>query len=83
MDRMRIGIPSLAEGIKHKLGQVSGPSCQFVGNTEARRMCQSEKFRLWEISDQMPQVLQQVIYEEKKEMEEENADYKRFERLTF
>lgn len=74
MDGMRIEIPSLAAGIKHKSGQVSEPRCQFVGNTEDRRKHQSEKFRLWETADQMPQVLQQIICEEKKKIEEQNAD---------
>lgn len=58
-----------------------GSSCQFVGNTEERRKWQGEKSRLWEAADQMPQVLQQILCEEKKGMEGEIADLKKFEFL--
>lgn len=72
MDKMGIEMPLLAEGIKQKPDQVSGSSCQFVGNTEEQS--QSEKSRLWETSDQMLQVLEQIICEEKKGMEEVTTD---------
>lgn len=38
MDKMGIEMPLLAEGIKQKPDQVSGSSCQFVGNTEEQRV---------------------------------------------